>query len=307
MMIQSEPDVSAAREVESCIATGTPLRLGVTVQWSDDGQRISVTVLKVTPHQAAAWLAEHDNYRSLRPKRAERYMADMTADNWKLTGDPIRFVNGQLADGQHRLTGCVLTGKPFLTLVVHVDPEAQSVIDRGMPRRSADELKRVGIPHAAAAAAMAVNVLAFREGRLQDKASFTNATPTSVVEGFVIDNEASVHRATLVARDLYRELKLRPAAGGAIAFVLYEHDSENAARFLEALTTGANMDSDDPILVLRRWVTNKVLNKVVFSDEEFFGVTMKAWNAWRRGEAVKQLRFAPTGKGAARDKIPEPI
>lgn len=280
---------------------------GAFAEWIEGGQRIRITVVQVTPEQAAAWLVAHDNYRKLRSVRAERYGADMADDNWRLTGDAIRFVNGELADGQHRLSGCVERGVPFWTVLVEIEPSAIPMIDKGFARTNSDELARLGVENAQLAAALAMNVLALRAGRIADKSHFQQVTPSSAVERFVHDNLDCVTECAAIGKKVYKDTRLRPAACGALAFVLLEHDPDNARQFFDSLATGANLDVDDPIFVLRRWITNKTYLKVRYSEEEFFGVAIKAWNAWRRGEGVKVLRFAPTGKGASRDKLPEPI
>lgn len=278
--------------------------LGTIAEWRYGSSTISITVLLVTPELAERWLDGHVNYRNERPNRVERYTGEMEADNWQLTGDAIRFVGNSLVDGRHRLRSCIKSGRSFLTVVMHIQPDAASVIDRGLARTSADEMRSKGFAHAAVVASASALVNCWYAGKLADRANYQNTTPPFVFEQFALEHAEAMEEAALTGRDLYRETKLRPALGAAMAYILNDHDPDNATTFLESLVTGTNLDADDPIFVLRRWIMNRNLNKMRFSEEEFFGVVAKAWNAWRRGESVKLLKFTPTGKGEKRTKIP---
>lgn len=72
---------------------------------------MQLTVEKITPKIAEAWLNANTCNRKLRDGIVERYAADMTAGKWTECPEPISFyVDGDLADGQHRLFAITESG-----------------------------------------------------------------------------------------------------------------------------------------------------------------------------------------------------
>jgi hypothetical protein len=67
----------------------------------------------VTPSQAEKWLAKnHPRNRNISLRLVDAFTADMLAGEWRLTHQGICFDGeGQLIDGQHRLTAVVKSGK----------------------------------------------------------------------------------------------------------------------------------------------------------------------------------------------------
>lgn len=102
----------------------------------------------------------------------KQYAADMVADNWKLTGESIKFnTNGKLFDGQNRLLAVIEADKirPGIavefTVVRDVEPAAMMVVDSGGVRRPADALKIAGVnKYETQKAALAKRILVFEGG-----------------------------------------------------------------------------------------------------------------------------------------------
>ena len=86
---------------------------------SPEAYGLTVTVEHVTPQQAEQWLTRNHHHRPINPKRVAKYAERMTAGEWSLNGKSLTFDHdGVLLGGQHRLSACVQSGVPFLTLVV---------------------------------------------------------------------------------------------------------------------------------------------------------------------------------------------
>ena len=109
-----------------------------------------LTIETITPDDADAWLALNVNNRSLSQATIDAYARDMQAGAWRMTGDPIRFdTEGNLIDGQHRLTACLLASVAFRSVVMrNVPPEAKDSIDQCRPRKVPDILKMRGTHYA---------------------------------------------------------------------------------------------------------------------------------------------------------------
>lgn len=114
----------------------------------------------ITPEKAAEYLKHNKINRPLKPERIRAYVAAMKAGKWQLTHQGIAFKsNGDLADGQNRLTAIVESGVPVMMKVTY-DMDA-TILDRGAPRSDRDTLIMSGIDKSTASslAAAAVNFL----------------------------------------------------------------------------------------------------------------------------------------------------
>jgi hypothetical protein len=104
----------------------------------------------ITPKKAMEWLKRNIHNRPLSQHHVRKLASAMKAGAWRMNGDTIRFnANGDLADGQHRLNACILSGLPFEAYVVRgLTVEAFDTIDNGgMPRSAGHVLCRRGEKH----------------------------------------------------------------------------------------------------------------------------------------------------------------
>lgn len=86
---------------------------------------ISTVELTITPETAAAMLTTNAMNRPISRAHVERLSGAMQRGEWELNGATIKVAStGRLLDGQHRLTACVESGRPFKTLVVRGLPES---------------------------------------------------------------------------------------------------------------------------------------------------------------------------------------
>ena len=69
------------------------------------------------------------------------YARDMEKGHWQLNGEPIKFyVDGSLADGQHRLSAIISSGASIQSVVLRNLPLNISLHDRGRNRSTTDTL-----------------------------------------------------------------------------------------------------------------------------------------------------------------------
>lgn len=101
----------------------------------------------VTPEFAQSALRKNDSNRNMSRSRVQLYKRDMLAGNWLLNGESISFYdNGELKDGQHRLTAIAETGIPQWMVVVRNIPTSTVIADRGKARSTANILEIAGYP-----------------------------------------------------------------------------------------------------------------------------------------------------------------
>ena len=108
--------------------------------------KITATVINVTPELARTWLVANPNNRQLSAHRVKAYAHDMSCGKWELNGEPIVIdKGGHLKDGQHRLAAIAMSNKTIPMLVVTGIDESTSLFDRGRNRSTPDVLKFGGV------------------------------------------------------------------------------------------------------------------------------------------------------------------
>lgn len=121
----------------------------------------------VTPEQASQLYKRNvKNNRRLKRKK-EAYARDMRNGLWLVgTGETIKFnTNGELCDGQNRLTAAILAGVPVTFDIKTMVPDgAFKVIDSGVQRNDGDALTFAGVPNATAAAALSKMAQVLKNG-----------------------------------------------------------------------------------------------------------------------------------------------
>ena len=130
---------------------------------------VQVTIEKITPKIADAYLDQNTHNRNLRLGHVDEISRDMSSGSFMLNGDAIRFSDtGVLLDGQHRLAACVKSGITFETVVIRGLPdETQRTMDSGSKRTAGDTLNLYGVHHANNVSAAIKTIYGIRSGNLQ--------------------------------------------------------------------------------------------------------------------------------------------
>lgn len=111
---------------------------------------ISVRLVTVTPAQAVEWLATQKRNRKLRTRHLGLIKRDMTRGDFAFTAAGISFdTEGNLLDGQHRLTGIAESGVSVPLFIFEGFPSAtQDSMDLGAGRTAAEQMSMDGIANA---------------------------------------------------------------------------------------------------------------------------------------------------------------
>ena len=97
-------------------------------------------VVTVTPDMAKEILQRNDANRRLRENIVRFYASQMESGEWHLTGQGITIgKNGQLLDGQHRLSAIVRANIPVEMLIVR-DADVVPTYDCGLKRSMSDQM-----------------------------------------------------------------------------------------------------------------------------------------------------------------------
>lgn len=268
-------------------------------------------VVMITPEIASAMLTKNNHNRNPRPAVVTSYAADMLADDWRWTGDPIRFAgdwrgDGTLIDGQHRLKAVVESGctLPFLVLS-GLEVSAQENIDGGVPRKFHDVLALRGEENATNLAAIIRLVASWESGArrtIGNAGKYTNAQYLRTLEAHPELRDF----ASESTRNISNHVQLTGSLVGFCWWLFASVDPDDAAGFFERLGTDVGHSKGEPVYELRRTLAaNAENNRGERSRTWMIAVTIKAWNAYRRGETVGVYRWRPGG--ARPEAFPEPI
>lgn len=253
-------------------------------------------VIVITPAIALQFLEHNRGNRSLNKKRVANYAREIAAGAWMMNGENIKFArSGRLLDGQHRLHAVVLSQMPIVSWVAYgLDEDAFATIDINQNRSGADTLTSMGEKNARALSAALALVWAYANRSLYITGWHrpVNRIIKLMVEHHrgtgAADSAQWAHRAAAVCSNS------TIPAGFHYLFSLV--DKTDADRFMEDLSTGANLSGSDPVFLLReRLIADRAKRVGKLPRGYVAALFIKAWNLRRAGGPVKALRLRLDG------------
>jgi hypothetical protein len=265
----------------------------------------------VTPKMAQEWLEGNVDNRNLREARVLQHSQVLQRDEWELTGDCLVFdEDGTLLNGQHRLSAVVVTGIPARFVVLRgVPSKAQEVFDSGLARTLGDQLQRRGVPYYTyvSSALFWLHRLAYSEATGIAHYAEPGMRPSfRQLLKLYDDNKELSEEAAKIGRHV-NNLKVRAGATLAIYHRLRQVDDPNIDEevdlFFEKWVTGAELRASDPIFRLREWCLEDAAKRHTRGrapDYRYVAYAITAWNKWRAGEPIRQLKwvYTPTTRQA---------
>jgi hypothetical protein len=259
--------------------------------------KIEQAVETITPAKARKYLESMEKNRRVRKRVVERYALAMAADQWSFTGEPIIFSNkGVLLDGQHRLHACVESGVSFKTSVLRgVDADTFADMNTGASRTPGDALYVAGYSKTklCAAAIKVIHNLELMEEDDKIRSVRGRDITRQDLMAFMEENEEELLACARVVEGEGKTLLRPPSVFVALRFRFGQSNAMRAQQFFDQLVTGADLTADNPILRLRNYLTRELSQKNLRRSLEWkVAVTIKCWNAWLRGDKVRQLKFS---------------
>lgn len=257
---------------------------------------VRAEVVSVTPAMAETWLVLNRHNRIIRPGDVDKYARDMAAGAWKLNGEAVKFSRGPnrvILDGQHRLLAIVQSGVTVDILVIEgLEPQTQDTMDSGVKRTAADVLSLSGERNASILAGIARRVFIWeRSGHKSVQTTFTPTTNNEVIS--TLHAFPDIRTAAEFTTSIGRGVEMAPSMLGFCFWVLSRINAAHAATFFEGLATGANLDREDPVLVLRNKLVEARKSQMRTPDHVLISYMFKAWNASRKGQRIRLLRQSP--------------
>lgn len=225
---------------------------------------IKTKIIDVSPAMAERWLLKNIINRPLYETTIAKYALDMKRGHWALNHQGICFdEDGNLIDGQQRLSAIVLSGKTIKIFVTHGMPitfqtkdneseesyRTQLTIDGGKSRGIGDQLTlNFGIKNANLKAAI-IRVI------IEICIKTSHVALSALIIKQVYDLYQSEIESISTGRKHVPRL-INAAALGAMAFAAKPFKKE-VLEFEEGYFSGVNLSKDSPILTYRNFMFNR--------------------------------------------------
>ena len=267
---------------------------------------VSLSIERITPSVASEMLVSNTRNRDIKRNRPVKLA--LINDEWILNGATIVFAeDGTLLDGQHRLTYCVETGKPFDTIVVRGVPKrSQIATDTGIKRGVQDNLKILGYTDVNCLAAVGKGIQRAETFGITSAFNLGNSdfTVKSSVD-FIVDNIDRIEAVKTRSRNFVAKYKgVTLATIGSIIDNLLQNGvtDEDLDYFLDQV-----LDREPPsktvMLLKNRLNQNANSNMGRLPQIVIAAFIVKTWNAYINGTEIKSLHFRIGG--ARPEEFPE--
>jgi len=266
------------------------------------------TSVRVTVKMAREFL---DSRVAKQRRIGARHVAEladaMLNGRWIYNGESIKIdKTGAMIDGQHRCAAGIKARKAFYTDIVYGLPEeAYKTVDQKAKSRSASDVLTINGEKStrSLASALAWNI-AYNTGKLVKTGKQWLVSPDAQQIEAELTANPKIKESVIVGRMCKGML-----GGGPAAFLHYRFslkDQPLADWFFHQFSTGENLPSNSPILLLRNWfLEDRIQNKAKLPMGEKIASVIKTWNLIRKSVKTKKRAFIKWRSGGnAPEKFP---
>jgi hypothetical protein len=239
-----------------------------------DQRSYSLAIETIGPERAEAYLALNRFNRNIVQGHVAALARDIVAGQWMFNAQPICFSrDGQLLNGQHRLSAVIEAGEPIEVVVMRGLPEAAfETYDKQAKKAPVVEGEFEAFGDKALLSASAV-LLWRRELR---PANQPNARPTATEVRDVV----RAHPELMQLRGFARKM-MRHGRASALIYVasrIMRDDAALGSVFLDRLETAANLPAGHLILRLR----DRLIDLRKADQEEQINEILAGWEKFRK-------------------------
>lgn len=258
---------------------------------SKDSENMQLSVENITPQIAQAFLRTSRGNRKFKDAKVRSYARDMAADRWRVNGETIIFDKfGVLIDGHNRLKACVTASVSFSTCIVRgVEQEAQQTIDMGASRTVGDVLSFRGESNSNNLNAVILAAVSIANGRPRS----ANLSSQEVLD--FLKAYPEVRQSAVVSAR-----KVLPRAGAVIGAVHFaatmSGDGDKFGRFFQSLSDGIPAYEGCPAHCVRERILRDATRRAKMSLQDVHRLVIAAWNKFRIGASVKNIKPEPEYK-----------
>jgi hypothetical protein len=290
--------------------SATPSKAAFTPPLWEDSPRngaapppsVKPTVERIGPDRAELLLGKMMDNRRLRSGKITQFAADMRAGRWRVTGEAIKIdKNGAVIDGEHRLRALIEAGRDtpdveIETVVVYgVAADDRVAMDSGTARTLADHLQFLGVENATGVAA-ALNVFVNRHSSSPTAARTAALTASRQELVDVYYRNPGLSDSVRIVRRAVGANKIPMGLAAALHYDMATLDGDDADAFWDLMYTGYDLPEGSPLLALRRRLQENAISNVgKLQPRMIHALIIKAWNAWRAGDALTTMRWRQGG------------
>lgn len=248
----------------------------------------------VTPEIAQRLLDNNPDNRKLKERMIRAMVADLKAGRWQANGETIKLsIDGELNDGQNRLTAVVRSGASLRTWVVFGLPrETRMTIDTGAVRTGADFLGMGNVKNAVAVAGVSRQLMLYRRGQYfvggarsaQDN-DLRDAPTKAEINDFYWKHHKVIDRSAAVAHNTKFMTAYSVPAIGTAHIVLSALNPAATDEFFARFNDGVGLQRGNPILAFRAHVMAMATEKKLIVPQKL-ELIFRYWNAWRSGKSL---------------------
>lgn len=262
-----------------------------TAERPQEANKMQAQVVIITPEQAQKWLDQNTaNNRRVSELHVDYLSGEMTAGQWKLNGEAIKFNGTSLIDGQHRLHAVIQSGKTIESLVIRNLPnEVFDTLDTGRKRSAGDVLSMVGISNSAVLGSAASWIVRVQKGIVSSKRK--RPSPQHI-KRVVLDNPEIMNS---VHFQFHMRRVVSPGIMVATHFLFSQKDKALTEQMFESLRTGQIISKDHPFTHLRERLLQHAISRAKLPGEDIIALFIKAWNYARQGVEIKTLIWRTRG------------
>lgn len=237
----------------------------------------------ITPQKAQEYLAMNKNNRKLMSRVVDSYAQDLKDGKWIIGTSTICFdINGNLIDGQHRLSAIIKAGISVrMEVKRNLSEDAFKAMDIGKVRQPKDMFNIAGVSNYQNLSGVIRATLQFEQ-----ESFVRNTKRMSNPELWEIYNMMpdKYDEACKIGCTYYSQFKdISVSFWGAMYLHLTltkKHSSEKVLRFFDELSDKISTENDTLRLFRKKLRNMRELSDSVSRSPVFLTLLIRTWNAW---------------------------
>ena len=238
---------------------------------------------EITPQKAQEYLAMNKNNRHLMSKVVDSYAQDLKDGKWIIGTSTICFdINGNLIDGQHRLSAIIKAGIPVrMEVKRNLSEDAFKAMDIGKVRQAKDMFNIAGVSNYQNLSGLIRTTLQFEQESFSRVAKRMSNPELWEVYSMMADKYDEAGRIGSMYYSQFRDIGV--SFWGAMYLHLTltkKHSPEKVLRFFDELSDKVSTENDTLRLFRKKIRNMRELTGSISRSPVFLTLLIRTWNAW---------------------------
>lgn len=245
--------------------------------------RETTTWEEITPQKAQEYLAMNKNNRKLMSGVVDSYAQDLKEGKWIIGTSTICFdINGNLIDGQHRLSAIIKAGIPVrMEVKRNLSEDAFKAMDIGKVRQPKDMFNIAGVNNYQNLSGLIRTTLQFEQESFSRKAKRMSNPELWEVYSMMADKYDEAGKIGNVYYSQFRDISVSYWGAMYLHLTLTKkHPSEKVIRFFDELSDKISTENDTLRLFRKKLRNMKELSGSISRSPVFLVLLIRTWNAW---------------------------